>query len=1074
MKQIYTLIFCLILGFHSNSQEIYDYASFKENALEAVTEGDYEDALAIFEKVHHLDPNYGEAMQWRAELLVELNKTKQLEELLDNWYKKGLFDQSPELYVTYGRYLMGQEQFKKSNEIYSAGVAKYPRYAHLVFNKGIMHYENKEVQLAVDHLKETISINPNNARAHYLLGIIALENGRLAEGFLALLSFLANSPTDDFSSRAIIQMNANLSQNYLEETDVVFSETGDDFAELNEILRNQIPLNKKYKLNCAVDDNYPRFAQAVFEYMGDHEIKDGYFESTFGKWIKAVEKKSLTEDFLYYSMASLDGKIGKIIKKKASNISNYSASYGSTTFWYDYAMRTKKHLGEIQEVITYVNDDGVPFIVGPLINEKKEGLFEYVDSYGRKTTVVNFENDLVNGVATYFDSDGEIIEEKEYKEGKKSGTHKYYDRGSLYYQGTWEDDKRTGELKTYYLLGSEKCIENYTDEKLDGKVSCLYENGEKKYDVFFEDDVVTGERIDYFETGEISDKTNNVDGKLEGKYISYSPMGDILVEKMFKNDEIVSDYKEIDWSGQLISDYVINGDIITSTTYNNGIKEIQYVIKNDKLDKIHYYDEGKENYSFLYKNGELKNVRQITDEKPKGEKLDIKNVSFYALDGTKLSYKEYKRGKLNGDSKFYYRNGQIKSDYTNEDGNHVGEAKEYDHFGNLTNRYYMLDGNTNGVSEVYTDGVLNSIFNYKDDQPHGPFKYFYKDGVLSYEGFYINGKQEGKAYSYSQEGKLIRISEYENDVLMSHLVYKKNGDLDYEINFKNLNGTIERTLDGKLETSTTTYVNGVRQGPYTLKEADGVIRSELFYQNDKVHGLAKYYNQTGVLTAEITRVLGKTHGPATYYSHLGNVTSKSNFNAGDEEGLETTFYQDGSISRTITNYADEFHGPMVYFNYAGDSIILLNYKDGLIEYFVEPDESGKLTKKTKISNKKYDITVKYPNGNTALNCSIKRNYLDGNFSLFNADGKAIIIKNFKDDRLEGEYVENYANGNPYKKQSFIKGNYVGKREFYSENGDILFRISYKDDVMHGPMEIYENGKLVKTKIYENGDLIEIK
>jgi hypothetical protein len=57
---------------------------------------------------------------------------------------------------------------------------------------------------------------------------------------------IAIAPTGKFAQEAVLKLNNKFGENYLTKGKVVFSTSGDNFEELETILRNQLPLRKAY------------------------------------------------------------------------------------------------------------------------------------------------------------------------------------------------------------------------------------------------------------------------------------------------------------------------------------------------------------------------------------------------------------------------------------------------------------------------------------------------------------------------------------------------------------------------------------------------------------------------------------------------------------------------------------------------------------------------------------------------------------------------------------------------------------------------------------------------------------
>ena len=70
-------------------------------------------------------------------------------------------------------------------------------------------------------------------------------------------------------------------------------------------------------------------------------------------------------------------------------------------------------------------------------------------------------------------------------------------------------------------------------------------------------------------------------------------------------------------------------------------------------------------------------------------------------------------------------------------------------------------------------------------------------------------------------------------------------------------------------------------------------------------------------------------------------------------------------------------------------------------------------------------------------------------------------------------MEYYANGNIYKKERFVNGNFEGLQEYFKEDGKPWLTAEYKNDELHGNVLIYNEGKLTTTKKYDSDELVEI-
>lgn len=105
----------------------------------------------------------------------------------------------------------------------------------------------------------------------------------------------------------------------------------------------------------------------------------------------------------------------------------------------------------------------------------------------------------------------------------------------------------------------------------------------------------------------------------------------------------------------------------------------------------------------------------------------------------------------------------------------------------------------------------------------------------------------------------------------------------------------------------------------------------------------------------------------------------------------------------------------------------------------------------------------------------------------NNSDKLMMIENYAQDKLHGEKITYYENGQIAEKANYEEGLLQGERILYSEKGVILEHLQYVSGELHGPAKIYTgNGIIVSEgnykrdkhhgvwKYYENGNLKETK
>ncbi|MBP6587656.1 MAG: tetratricopeptide repeat protein, partial [Flavobacterium sp.] len=391
------LLFVLFMGYFSSSHSQTDY-SFVYNNDQILKKGisfheekKYADAIKEYDKISKVDPKYLDAQYEKAMSLAALEKKDELKAFFEDLHAKNLMLEFPTLYTLYGSFLSDQKEYDQSEKIFKEGEKYLPNSSNFLFNFAILHVRKEESQKAVDLLKRILSNDPNHGSSHYLLGAIALDNGKIVEATLAMMSYLAIAPNGRHAEKAIQNLNAKYGENYLEKNKNVFSKSGDNFEDIEVILRNQLPLKSAYKVKSEIDDVIIRQIQAVAEYAMEHKMGDGFFETTYIPWIKDMMEKQRFEAYTYYILQSMEDKLGKKLTSKKKLMIDFNDNYLLGDFWNSFGKRKMDLFGTQQEVIVTIRNS-VPYLIGQQIEGKSEGKFKYLNENGNLAGELNFKN----------------------------------------------------------------------------------------------------------------------------------------------------------------------------------------------------------------------------------------------------------------------------------------------------------------------------------------------------------------------------------------------------------------------------------------------------------------------------------------------------------------------------------------------------------------------------------------------------------------------------------------------------------------------------------------------------------
>lgn len=300
--------------------------------------------------------------------------------------------------------------------------------------------------------------------------------------------------------------------------------------------------------------------------------------------------------------------------------------------------------------------------------------------------------------------------------------------------------------------------------------------------------------------------------------------------------------------------------------------------------------------------------------------------------------------------------------------------------------------------------------------------FYYPTGEKSSEGTLVDGKPEGWWKSYNTAGVLVSEGNRRNFLLDSLWTFYND--------------------DGKL-VMTTHYRQGLKDGEQIVYKADeyavsqwradtiigqvltydtrGWLKMSVPYENGKPHGLAKEYNDTGLVVA-VTK----------YYR--GVQSRRERINRTDKQGLKQgswkLFWPNGNMRAEGSYLNDNKHGFFKYYDAAGDFLYVEKYDHG--ELVVDAKETKQMDKRMSF----------HPNGKVAVEASYCRNVPDGVRREYDTTGKLIKGYLYEDGwmRYEGITDEN--------------GLRQGLWKEYYPTGELRSKGKYKDSKTIGSWKFY--------------------
>jgi uncharacterized protein len=334
-----------------------------------------------------------------------------------------------------------------------------------------------------------------------------------------------------------------------------------------------------------------------------------------------------------------------------------------------------------------------------------------------------------------------------------------------------------------------------------------------------------------------------------------------------------------------------DGEIITITTYKRG-----YIVDRQRINRRDHQGRKQGAWMQFWDNSTIKEEGRYRN--------DLKHGYFKTYDekGSLLEITKYLNGILQTEAveiqklqteKMYYPDGTIQSVTLYRNGVKEGISREYAEDGTLERALDYQNGVVVGEGLVVEDGSKN-----------GPWKEFYKDGVLKAEGNYTNDTKTGLWKYYHPNGQLEQIGKYNaagdpegpwrwyyasGNMLREENYYRGKRD-GYLEEFTEDGGIIEQGefLDGYKEGPWITVIgdycqkgtfrDGLRTGlwqTFLLEPGEASMDSVLLFQGNYIEDLPdgehiQYWDKNKI-RLKGTYVMGKKEGNWILYNYDGSV-----------------------------------------------------------------------------------------------------------------------------------------------------------------------------------------------------------
>ena len=317
--------------------------------------------------------------------------------------------------------------------------------------------------------------------------------------------------------------------------------------------------------------------------------------------------------------------------------------------------------------------------------------------------------------------------------------------------------------------------------------------------------------------------------------------------------------------------------------------------------------------------------------------------------------------------------------------------------------------------------------------------------VLVFEGSGLNEVLIGK-YGFYENGLKSFVELYKNNQLHGEFIsWNERGIEIIRGSHKNglMDGIWIYNYKGGTRLAKGSFVNGNKEKLDYYYQYD--VNYLLYKENQSIpingrDGLWEFWDEEGNNISKISYVNGKRNGDAIFWYKNGKKEINGMYQDGMMNGLWTFYYKNGK-EKARGSYINGNGEDLV-----NDWDVPLNGKDGIWEFWME-------------------------NGKEKYFRSFKNNRLNGKYINWYMNGKKELETFYKNDSLNGSYTKWYDNGKKLEETFYKNDNLNGSYTKWHEDGKKSEETFYKNDSINGPAtKWHKNGKKLIEAFFNNGYL----
>ena len=335
MKKIIALFVASIVAISCYGQqkpEIINSGDVLLKGVDLYDNGKYQEALDLYKTVPENDTNYYISL---VEQVMTDYSLKNYQDGIDLG-KKGLtmkLNLSPTLYLNMGSCYDLLKKYDDAVKLYDQGLLEFPKSYLLYYNKALSLKLAGKIKEAFLCLQKAIELNPFHAKSHYLLGAMAMNEGKSSLAMLAINMYLILSPGADAANSALVALNDISSSKYQEKTTPtgVDITDGDDFSDIDVLISNYAALNKKYKVPSKLTLAFVKQSYMLFDKLPANPDTRGFWYKLYVPFYKQLLKDKKFEAFSYCLLqASGNEQHKKMAEKNKAMIKSFVEWFDKT------------------------------------------------------------------------------------------------------------------------------------------------------------------------------------------------------------------------------------------------------------------------------------------------------------------------------------------------------------------------------------------------------------------------------------------------------------------------------------------------------------------------------------------------------------------------------------------------------------------------------------------------------------------------------------------------------------------------------------------------------------------------